>query len=169
MDDDRERLRLAQGIEFIDLHACNDWGGDGGNGQSMPLHRGHLERRAGLVQAIKLVTNGRSASDAATGHPVTTELMEPLGGVMAWRITAGAKQICSGPSRRDSAGQWFVVLGGTAKLDRVQFGPALGFFVAGDEPAPTFTAGAAGLDMVVLQFSGLPDARSLRPTRAVHS
>lgn len=153
----------AEGLEFIDLHACNDWGGDGGNGQSMPLRRDQLERRAGLIHAIKLESRA-SRPHGGKGY-TTTALMEPTGGVMAWRITAGGDQVCQGPHQRDGAGQWFIVLGGAAKLSGVQLSLGLGFFVAADEAAPTFVAGAAGLDLVVLQFSGLPDPRPLKQLR----
>jgi hypothetical protein len=86
---------------------------------------------------------------AATCAAVVAPRADGLG---AWqhRLPAGSPLV--GPDPASGGGQYWLVLGGEGIVD-ARVLPRFGFvFAAPDDPAVTMTAGAAGLELLLLQF-----------------
>jgi len=70
----------------------------------------------------------------------------------AWLYRFGPHVRSKTPDPVNTGGQYLVVAGGVLSLAGKSYDKWSTLFVMGDEPAPTITAAAEGLDLLVLQF-----------------
>jgi hypothetical protein len=140
-----------QGLSYFTLR--NGW--DPG-GQFMPAQR-ELLKASGRSPRAELSTTmelPRSSAElkalAEPTHEVTLALAgDGLGG---WRYRLPPGRSLTGSTPADGGGQYWIVLGGTDTASDVPLSTFACLFLGPDEPARTVTAGAEGLDVLVLQF-----------------
>ena len=77
-------------------------------------------------------------------------------GLSAWLIRLGVGQETVIPSAAGTGGQYLLVADGELRLAGGTYDKWSTVFVTADEPRPCLTAGAAGLDLLVLQFPERP-------------
>ena len=86
-------------------------------------------------------------------------------GLAAYLMRAGAEQRVRGlPDAREGGGQYLLVAGGSAVHDGNELPRWSTIFLSREEPPPSITTGATGLDLLVLQFPQL-DPGSRRANR----
>lgn len=137
----------ADGLHYFTLR--NGW--DPG-ARYMPGARAELPRsrrhRAAVAGPLPI-----HDGQATACHAVLEAESDGLA-VWRWRLPEGAR--LDGPDPAEGRGQFWLVLGGTLSRGEA-LGPRSCVFVGPDEPDLVATAGAGGLDVLVMQFPRRPD------------
>ena len=141
----------ADGLAYFTLR--NGW--DPG-ARYMPGARGDLPRPRRHREAIGAPAPVRA--DPAAGPTCEPALPAGPDGLAAWRYRLPAGAPLAGPDPAASAGQYWLVLGGSLLRDDTALGPRSCLFVAPDEPGLAARAGGGGLDLLAMQFPRRADA-----------
>lgn len=141
----------TEGLRYFTLR--DDWEP---GGQFMPASRALLKEKGGRPRAFF-----SDALDAEQEHAALDARSQPLAvqvlrdgddGLAAWRYRVPPQKRIVGPHPNTGGGQFWIVLAGSDVNAEPALAPLTCFFLSADEPAHLATAGAAGLDVLALQF-----------------
>ncbi|MGH6620008.1 MAG: hypothetical protein ACREF6_10730 [Alphaproteobacteria bacterium] len=136
------------GVTYFTLRAAWDPGA-----KYMPQSRDKLQRGRQRQKLGIPMPPSDSATLRAQARPETVALIErEADGMAAWLMRLGSDAEAAIPDPASGGGQNHVVIGGTLNREGGSM-PALScLYATPDEPAYTARAGAAGLELLVLQF-----------------
>ncbi len=143
----------ADGLTYFTLRNGWDPGARYMPGARTELPRPRRHREA--VGAPDAVPADPAALAAGASICVPALKQEP-DGLAAWRYRLPAGAHLAGPDPAAGAGQYWVVLAGTLRHDDADLPPRSCLFVSPDEPGLTAVAGAAGMEVLALQFPRRP-------------
>jgi len=131
----------AEGLSFFTLRVRPDVGA-----YFMPGSGDRMERKAGRTFSVRVEANGH-------GGDATETLRAPdASGLGAFRLRLAPGASATGPSPRESGGQYYVVAGGAVTCEGRPLPRLSLVHVAPGDAAPRVTAGPEGADVLVLQY-----------------
>lgn len=134
-----------QGISFFVLRAQADTGA-----YPMPKMRAMKEGKGGRGPVSPVAA--ASGKTPEQGVASETLLGPEADGMTAYILRAAAGERVAGGSASESAGQFYVLTGGSASYDGKQLPAWSVLWVGPEDPAPQLVAGPEGCDVVVTQF-----------------
>jgi len=137
-----------EGIEYFTLRARWDPGAKYMPGARDRLIKGNQRQRI----AAGIPTEAPEDLARRFGVDFETVMNGEADGLAAWIGRFGRDGSAAVPTMTSSGGQYWIVTGGELLLGGVAYPRLSCLFATADEPSVTFTAGADGLEILVLQF-----------------
>ncbi|VTU45758.1 hypothetical protein SRS16P2_00311 (plasmid) [Variovorax sp. SRS16] len=139
----------ADGLDYLTLRTVTDPGAWYLPESREKMRKG-LRKRQESVGPVRVST---SASLAELAQPATEVLIaSDASGLAAWVVRVPPCGRATAPAQRDSGGRYHVVVSGALATHGELLGPPACVWHSGDEAPMALHAGAAGLEVLVLQY-----------------